>query len=166
MTSSLWAAATVTSSSKRIAFGPFKDKLPLSFKAEVVAVDLDLQTVIDCRFGGDRIEVVSHSVSRPSGGPLTPRDVVKVPLAWVVQQAGMGELHPDDRAHLGRRPGRKPTPEELELLAGVYWVQHATWGLPRQAVMAIWGLPRATANRWITKAAALYPLPPRLTEMS
>lgn len=133
--------------------------MPSSFTASAHDESGDVEVEIRATFDGQRLEAVSASYSRTDGASLSASDVVSVPLAAVVHEVGLAAVSPGHGAFLDRRPGRRPTPDELEMVAAVYWFQYATWGHPREAIMATWGIPRTTANRWIRQARELYPLP-------
>jgi hypothetical protein len=112
--------------------------------------------------GSSRIDIEALEVCRTDSRSLTPRDLTRVQLADVVRKAAGAMVRPGQGAHMDLRPGRKPTPDELKLVAAVYWYHHVAWSHPRRAVMAMWDLPRTTASRWINRASGLWgPLPSR-----
>lgn len=136
--------------------------MPSRFRAKVTSEDDLAVTILGRWDGSNRIELQQVAeIMHADGSPITPRDLTRVQLAEIVQLAGGALAQPGHGAHVGRRPGRKPTPHELKLLASVYWFHYVIWGSPRQAVMKLWDIPRSTANRWIRQAAELYPMPDR-----
>lgn len=143
-------------------FGP-DDTLPAAFNA-VVEQD-SLRVTLDLRFGGERVSASSVHIERIDDASVTPRDVAGMKLGEVIYRATKAMMSPGHGAHIARRPGKRPDKDELRLVAACYSFEHAAWGNPRRAVMAIWAdedgneLPRATANRWINKARELYPMP-------
>lgn len=113
---------------------------------------------LDCEFEGERVAVREVAIeSRNGGRSITPRDLSAVELGRAVYLLTESELRPEHALPTERRSGRESTDEELRLLASVYATMHAAWGKPRLAVMGLWSLPRATANRWIDKARDKYP---------
>lgn len=144
---------------ERVPFGPLDDSLPKSWTAHVAYSDSPLELELSARFDGRRVVIDRVTVIRPDGAGVNPEDLVALQLGQVVQHVAEGAVSPGHGAHVGRRPGRRPTDEELKLVAAVYWFHHVTWGAPRQAVMALWDIPRSTANRWLRRARELYPMP-------
>lgn len=140
-------------------FGPLGDALPGAFTSTVSYTDPPVRMKLRCTFGGQRVAVESVHVERKDGDSLTPRDLVALELGAVVQIAAATVASPMRGAQVEPRPDRRPTDDELVLVAGVYWFSHATWGTPRQQVMETWGLTRTTANRWLRKARTLGLMP-------
>lgn len=158
--SNRWAAvADVDLSAEPVPFGPLGDALPAAFTSAVDYTDPPLQMTLRCTFGGQRVAVESVQIERTDGESLTPRDLVALELGAVVQIAAATVADPMRGAQVEPRPDRRPTEDELVLVAGVYWFSHATWGNPRQRVMDTWDLTRTTANRWLRKARALGLMP-------
>lgn len=146
-------------SDEKFYFGPAKMGLPASFSGSVEYDDQPLLLKIDATFDGQRVGAKVISVERADGASVTPRDLTTIELGHVIDELTTAAVSPDTGAHVGRRPGRKPTPEELELVTNVYWYHHVTGGNPRQAVMAIWDLPRSTANGWLRSARQMFDFP-------
>ncbi|MDB5288743.1 MAG: hypothetical protein JWR05_3692 [Mucilaginibacter sp.] len=111
---------------------------------------------LHCAFNGGRVDVKEVAVRSRNGRSITARDLSAVELARAVYLLTESQLTPEHARPTDRRPGRRVDDEELRLLASVYAFEFAAWGNPRQAVMGLWELPRATANRWIRKARELY----------
>lgn len=144
----------------KLAVGPFRtDTLPEHYEAEASADGLQVRCKI--RFDGERLAVEEITVTRTDGGSVTPRELSRIQLGEIVRGSAEELGTAQNAAHVGRRPGRKPTEEELALVAAVYCWNYATWGEPRQAVRRHWDLPSATASYWINKAATLHRLPLR-----
>ena len=117
-----------------------------------------LRLTLDCAPAKGAPVVVSElTLTGHDGRSISPRDLSAVELGRAVYLVTEARLLPEAARHLDRRPGRGMSADELRLLAAVYAVQVAAWGKPRQAVMGLWGLPSATASRWIRKARELYP---------
>jgi hypothetical protein len=140
--------------------GPFPaDTLPERYDAEASADGLQVRCKI--RFDGERLAVEEVHVTRTDGGPVRPRELSRIQLGEIVRGSAEALGTAQESAHVGHRPGRRPTDEELALVAAVYCWNHATWGKPRQAVMRHWDLPSATASYWINKAREVYRFPSR-----
>lgn len=144
---------------ERVPFGPLGDSLPKSWTSHVTYSDSPLELELSARFDGQRVVIDRVTVVRPDGMGVNPEDLIALQLGQVIRQAAEGAVSPGHGANVNRRPGQRPTPEELKLVAAVYWFHHVTWGAPRQAVMALWDLPRSTANRWLRTARELYVMP-------
>ncbi|GAA1229577.1 hypothetical protein GCM10009676_10220 [Prauserella halophila] len=142
-----------------VPFGPLGDAIPATFTATIQYDGAPVVMAVRAGFGGDKIVVESATVARTDGTSVTPRDMSALELGAVVQDVGGAAVQPGHGAHLGHRPDKRPDDDELELVAACYWFHYVTWGRPRQAVMGIWDLPRATANRWITKARERFDMP-------
>lgn len=142
-----------------IPFGPDGDGLPAGFTATVDYSERPITVTLHITFAGDRVQVDPVTVRSKEGQGVTPRDMANLQLGEVVQDAARAAVAPGHGAHVDPRPGRKPTPDELRLVASVYWFHHVTWGEPRRAVMAVWDIPRATANRWLRRCRELYDMP-------
>jgi hypothetical protein len=135
------------------------DHLMSAFSATVRYADLTAEIRLDCRFDGVKVRLDAAKIRSTDGSSLAPRDLTQLELRAVVHEAASAAVHPGHGTHLDRRPGKRPTPEELRLVAAVYWAQFVTWGNPRKAIMEYWDLPSHTAVRWIRKARECYGLP-------
>lgn len=145
---------------EQIAFGPMGDTLPSSWTATVDYSQAAVVVELSCRYTGTgRVRLPSVKVLGKDGHSVTPQDLTTLELAAVVHEAARGLVSPGDGIHLAPRSGVRATPEELRLVAAVYWAHYVTWGSPRQAVMALWSLPRSTANYWLRKARELHNMP-------
>lgn len=144
---------------EQISFGPAGDALPAAFSATVDHPERPITVTLDLTFTGDRVRVDTVNMQGKEGQGVTPRDMVNAQLGKIVQEAARAVVSPGLGAHVAPRPGRKPTPDELRLVASVYWFHHVTWGEPRRAVMTLWDIPRATANRWLRRCRELYDMP-------
>lgn len=153
------SASVKSLTAARLTFGPSKMSLPESFEGTVVYDDQPLKVTISASFDGRKVIAKVVGIERTDGAGVTPRDLTMVELGAAIADVTMGAVSPDDGAHVGRRPGRRPTDEELQLVADVYWYHHVTGGNPRQAVMTLWDLPRSTANGWLRRARELYDFP-------
>lgn len=151
------AVSVKATSRERITFGPSKMSLPRTFEGTVNYGDQPFEVEISATFDGNRVRAQVIGIKREDG--VTPRDLATIELGRVIESVTAGAVRPDDGAHVGRRPGRRPTDEELRLVADVYWYHHVTGGNPRQAVMTLWDLPRSTANGWLRRARDLYDFP-------
>ena len=143
----------------QVKFGPDDASLPERFTGTVTYLDPLLRVTVAAVFDGDHVAVTSLTVEGIEGDTVTPRGLTLLQLGSVVRAMTMRMLDPGTAVHVRRRPGRAPTPEELRLLASVYWLEHVTWGDPRRAVMQLWDLPRSTASGWIRKAREIYDMP-------
>lgn len=163
------SAQTRATSTERLYFGPSKMGLPASFEGTVTysggevppagQADSPLKVTIRATFDGQRVSAMLVGIERTDGTGVTPRDLTMVELGAAIEAVTAGAVSPDHGAHIAPRPGRRPTPDELELVADAYWYHHVIGGNPRQAVMDIWDLPKSTANGWLRKAKALYQFP-------
>lgn len=140
----------------RIPVGPLGWSLPERFTRELDHGREPLVLTLECAFGGDRTVVEAVLLRSREDRSVTPRDLSAVELARAVYLVTEACLEPEAAKHLERRHG-KVTEKDLPLMASVYAFQHAAWGNPRQAIMNLWGLPRATASRWIRKLREEYP---------
>lgn len=140
---------------------PLGDTIWSDIAATVTYDDDHLRVKLHATFDGDRVNVQRLEVARTDDAPLRSSDLAKLVLGQVVRDVTRGAVHPGHGALVGRQVARgtRPTPDELKLVASVYWFEHAAGASPRQAVMGYWGVPRATANRWIRMARELYPMP-------
>lgn len=150
-----WILRAGTRDDERVPIGAHDWTLPRSFERELDHSKEPFLLRLRCRFEGERVDVKEVSVRSRNGRSITPRDLSAVELARAVYLLAEAELTP--KRHLEQRPGRRGEGEELRLVASIYAFEFAAWGNPRQAVMGLWDLPRATANRWIRKARELYP---------
>lgn len=154
----------VEAHAKRVKLGDTGDSLPARFSA-TYASDDDLRVTVKCAFAGDRIEVAEVVVTRADDTGVVPRDLTRVQLEEIVQTVAATVISPNSNGlDRGERTDMRPTPDELALVAATYWFAYASWGDPRRAIMRRWDLPRSTANRWITKAAELHPMPARMSK--
>lgn len=142
-----------------VPFGPLRDALPASFTREIEYADSPIRVIVRASFDGQQVAVRSVEVHGRDEHAVTPRDVAGLELGAVVRNVAEAITDPGDGAHVDHRPGRKPTDEELQLVAAVYWFHHVIGGEPRRAVMAHWDLPRSTANRWITRCRERFDMP-------
>ncbi|GLZ10268.1 hypothetical protein Acsp04_05030 [Actinomadura sp. NBRC 104425] len=142
-----------------ISFGPLGDKLPSAFTATVDYAERPVTMTVHVTFDGRRARVDKLIIESKNGREVTPRDVAGLQLGEVVRDATRARITPGAGLAVDRRPDRRPTPDELQLVAGVYWAHYVMWGDPRRAVMAIWDIPRATANRWLRRCRELYDMP-------
>lgn len=151
---------TVDKRAKPIVFGPMEDRIPSEFRASVQWTELPgLTAELAINIANDRIRIGVLEMRSESAPGIVSSDLAKLELRAVARHAAEAAVNPGHGAFVGRRPAMRPTPEELRLLAQVYWFQYMTWGDPRRAIMAHWEIPRATASRWIRSARELYPLP-------
>lgn len=146
----------------RLPIGPGRDTFWSAFQAELDHSAEQLLLTLVCRFRGlgHRIEVRAMTITARNGRAIAPRDLSSVELARAVYLVAEAGVDPGDGAHIDRRPGRRPTPEELKLVADVYSWTYAAWGAPTRAVMEVWDIPRSTANRWLRSAKKLFPTMP------
>jgi hypothetical protein len=161
-----WHAVTKTPGRvKLLPFGPLGDRLPARFTAQVDHPTYPIRMRLTLTYAGgtDRVRVESVTVERTDGESVTPEDTTRLQLARVVNNAVYNEAAKRPGAGpfwgFGRSHDGPPDDDELRLLARTYWLEYVSWGKPRQVIMAHFGLPRTTANRWIKKAAGLYGLP-------
>lgn len=140
-------------------FGPAGDTIPTSFTGTADYAQKTVALTLRASFDGQRVRVDELTITSKNGRGVTPRDVANLEVGAVVRDVSAYAVAPGHGAHVGRRRGRRPTPDELELVAAVYWFHHATWGEPRRAVMAIWEVSRTTANRWLRQCRELYDMP-------
>jgi hypothetical protein len=162
-----WHAVTKSAGrAKLVTYGPFGDRLPARFTAQVDHPAHPMRMRLSMSFDGtERVKVESVTVERTDGQSMTPEDMTRLQLARVVNNAVLNEAvkHPGSGGAwwgVGRdRPAGPPTDDELRLLARMYWHEFVSWGKPRQAVMAAFDLPRSTANHWIRKARERHELP-------
>lgn len=142
-----------------IPFGPEGDELPAAFTATVDYSERPVTVTLGLTFAGERVRVATVTVQGKDGQGVTPRDMANLQLGEVVQDAVRPMVNPGHGRGVRPRPGQKPTPDELRLVASVYWFHHVAWGDPRRAVMVLWDIPRATANRWLRRCRELYDMP-------
>jgi hypothetical protein len=150
-----------------VPFGPGGEALPERFTAFVADYREPLTVELAAAFDGlgpVTLDVVA--VHRNDGLSVTPANVARLQIARAVHTAalhamtfGPGLRYVAGRYRAKRVAGGPPAGDDLLLLARIYWAEYVSWGQPRQAVMAAFGVPRTTANRWIKRAAAEYRLP-------
>lgn len=112
-------------------------------------------------YDGDRIQL-QRLCAEPDGGlSLTPPVMARLRVAEQVHMAGLRAVEPTDLVLelRGSRVGRGLDEAEQRMVAAAYWLEYAIWGQPRQLVMAVWGVSRSTANRWIRTVRQTYPMP-------
>jgi hypothetical protein len=142
---------------------------------DVGPYEVELHVVFEeGRFVCDRL-----TVERKLGGPpVTTEGIREIPVAALVRAAAEVSIwrsrSTDDggiKAVPGwplqvptRAPGAGPGDEHLRAVAATYQLAYATGARPTKAVMERFGLPRATASRWIAlarKRGLLGPATPR-----
>jgi hypothetical protein len=151
--------SSVDPGAERVPFGPARDTLPSAWISTVDYRDLPVTLTLRLSFAGQRVRLDELTVIGKDGHEITARDVAHLEVDRAVHDATRASVQPGDGAHVSRRPGAKPTPDELELVAAVYWFHHVSRGQPRQAVMALWDVSRATANRWLRRCRELFDMP-------
>lgn len=155
-----WSVKSVVDGgAARVPFGPLRDTLPAAWTAAVDYSDLPVTVVMRLSFDGQRVRLNKFTVTGKDGHEVTARDVARLEVDRAVHDAAAAAVQPGDGAHVSRRAGAKPTRDELELVAAVYWFHHVSRGQPRQAVMGIWDVSRATANRWLRRCRELFDMP-------
>lgn len=155
-----WSVSdSVDAVGERVPFGPAGDTLPASFTGYAVYARNPVALSLRASFDSDRVRLDELTITSRNNRGLTVRDVVGLEVGAVVRDVSRQAVQPGHGAHVGHRPGKRPTPDELQLVAAVYWFHYVTWGRPRQAVMAVWDLPSATASRWLRKCRDLYVMP-------
>lgn len=143
-----------------LAFGPAGDRLPSGWWSDVDYSRAEITVRLRCIYSGaGRVQVPIVEVTAKEDRSIAPYDLTTLEMAAVVREASGAMVDPGHGLRVDKRPGRRPTPDELYLLAAVYWAEYVTWGSPRQAVMGYWSLPRSTANGWIRRARELYAMP-------
>ena len=137
--------------------------------------ELELHVVFeDGRFVCNRLTVSR----KPDGPPVTTEGIREIPVAALVRMAaetGVWRSEPTDDGSSKlidgwplqvppRAPGAGPGEEHLRAVAATYQLAYATGAPPTKTVMERFGLPRATASRWIAlarKRGLLGPATPR-----
>jgi hypothetical protein len=147
---------------ERLPVGPGPDTLPSAFTAELDHSAEPFVLGLSCGYRGigHRIEVDKVAVVAREGRTIAPRDLSGVQLARAVSLVAASVVEPGEAVHIDRRPGRRPTPDELRLVAEVYCWNYVAWGAPARAVMNVWEIPRSTANRWLRTAREMFPSMP------
>jgi hypothetical protein len=147
---------------ERLPIGPGPDALPSVFTAELDHSAEPFVLGVSCKYRGigSRIEVDQVTVTAREGRMITPRDLSAVQLARAVSLVAAAVVTPGEAVHVDRRPSRRPTPDELRLVAEVYSWHFVSWGAPARAVMDVWEIPRSTANRWLRTAREMFPTMP------
>jgi hypothetical protein len=146
----------------RLPIGPGPDTLPSAFTAELDHSAEPFVLGLSCKYRGigSRVEVDQVTVTARQGRTIAPRDLSSIELARAVYLVAQDVVEPRSAVQMDRRPGRRPTPDELRLVAEVYSWHYVAWGAPARAVMAIWEIPRSTANRWLRTAREMFPSMP------
>lgn len=147
---------------ERLPIGPGPDRLPSAFTAKLDHSAEPFVLDLSCKYRGlgSRIEVDQVTVTAREGRTITPRDLSAVQLARAVALVATQVVKPGAVVHMDRRLGRRPTADELRLVAEVYSWHYVSWGAPARAVMDLWEIPRSTANRWLRSAREMYPAMP------
>jgi hypothetical protein len=159
-----WTISKITTGEddERLPIGPGSEQLPSTFSAQLDHSAEPLMLSLSCRYRGigHRVEVEEVTVTARGDRTIAPRDLSSIELARAVSLVAAAVVKPADAVFMGRRPGRRPTPDELRLVAEVYSWHWVSWGAPARAVMAIWEIPRSTANRWLRTAREMFPSMP------
>jgi hypothetical protein len=158
-----WTISEIKTGGERLPIGPGRERLPSTFAAQLNHSAEPLVLNLSCRYRGigHRVEVEQVTVTAREDRTIAPRDLSSVELARAVSLVAAAVVKPAKNiVRMDRRPGRRPTPDELRLVAEVYSWHYVSWGAPARAVMAIWEIPRSTANRWLRTAREMFPTMP------
>jgi hypothetical protein len=141
----------------------FSDRRAIRNLPYVVEIEVALE--------GGRFVCEALRAERKKGGPpVTSEGIRKLPVGGLIRTAAMENIYrvrknptardsvTTTKAHLGgfeRFAAAGPTDEALEYVALVYRLAYACNENPTQAVTEAFGLPRSTAERWVSRARDL-----------
>lgn len=148
-----------------VRFGPIDSStgnqlaIPSEFERVVTQESTQLSLRVSCYFSGERIEVSSLCVQAPKGSAVTTRDLFQLGLPEVIRAIAkvvvpdFEKWSVEDNALTGSHAGT------YVFLAQMYWLEHVSYGNPRQALMTHLSKPRSTTSVLIRKLNADFGLP-------
>lgn len=149
------------SDGKLVSFGPLDQasmtqlSIPETITRVVNYPALELEVEITCRFSGERLEVTNMNI-RGHGTYIATAALTKLSLPQVIRAVALEAI--PNVAHW-----TNPKPEFLDgnraFLAQVYWLEHASWGAPRTAIMELKGWSRPNTSFHIKGIAKEFQLP-------
>ncbi|MGH2817402.1 MAG: hypothetical protein ACRDJS_02935 [Actinomycetota bacterium] len=142
--------------------------VPKRFTGAMTIKALPYRVEIDVSLKGERFLCEALRAERKKGGPpVTSEGIRKLPVGELIRTAALAYIHrvkanPKEKGSVIITPTRLTgferfassgaTDEALEYVALVYRLAYACNDSPTKAVMDAFGLPRATAGRWIASA--------------
>ena len=110
-------------------------------------------------FSGERIEIVKMTV-KAEEGYVSTQFLTHLALPRVIRQAALESI-PHSARWLENSADRGQGIESYDFLAQIYWLEHLSWGSPRNSVMSFMGWSRANTNFHLRKMADMGLLPKR-----
>jgi|688.fasta_scaffold508857_2 hypothetical protein len=151
-----------------VSFGPYDlltDKrlsIPAHFSRIVRLEELNLDVTLKCEFRLARVEVVEVGVKSIGGNSIRARDLNGIGIPELIFEI-CKSLVPDYEFWTKEFQDRVIDWGNLRtndaFLAQMYWLNHATYGAPRQSLMEYMGIPRSTCNVRLKKIEKSFPLP-------
>lgn len=146
---------------KLVPFGPLDQTsmtqltIPETMTRLVNYPELELEIELTCAFSGERLEVTNLNI-KGHGTYIATRTLTQLSLPQVIHEIAFSSIPNIEH-------WTKPTPELLSknkaFLAQLYWLEHASWGTPRNTIMELKGWSKPNTSFHIQKIAKEFGLP-------
>lgn len=149
------------SDGKLVKFGPIDQttmtqlSIPETITRLVNYPALELEVEITCHFSGERLEVSKLNI-QGCGTYIATAALTRLSLPQVIRRIALDAI-PNVSHWLNPKP--ELLDKNLAFLAQIYWLEHASWGAPRTAIMELKSWSRPNTSFHLKNIAKIFELP-------